>query len=351
MEPLTEALLLAADKGLLPCNASVLLAVSGGADSLALLYGAEELAPTTGWRLAVAHVHHGWRGRDADRDLRFVAVHARRLKLPFLSRRRDARAESRRLRLSPEAGARRVRYDALLEMAREVGASRIATAHQREDRIESYLLARDRKGGLASLAGPRERRADGVVRPMLGVSRVEIREFLAARGLSFRRDASNGDLRLDRNRLRREVLATLGEEDRKAIADCVERLARRRERLERNFEETIRPAIVIGRNVVIADAKLLERATAELRRRAVFDCAAPFAAPGKPPLTGREREQIVRLLARGADFRFEAGRLISFRRRGERFEIRLASEATRRKKGNNRAARSVILTDRRESLG
>jgi tRNA(Ile)-lysidine synthetase-like protein len=351
MDAVSAALAEAAEKELLPRCASVLLAVSGGADSLALLYGAAELVPTTGWRLSVAHVHHGWRGRDADRDLRFVAAHARRLELPFLSRLRDARGESRRLGLSPEAGARRVRYDALLEMAREVGASRIATAHQREDRIESYLLARERKGGLASVAGPRESRADGVVRPMLGVSRVEIREFLAARGLSFRRDASNGDLRLDRNRLRRELTATLGEEDRNAIAGRVERLARRRERLERNFEETIRPAIRIGRNVVIADAKLLERTTAELRRRAVFDCAAPFAAPGKPPMTGREREQIVRLLARGVDFHFEAGRLISLRRRGEQFEVRLASEATRRKKGNNRAAVSVILADRRESLG
>jgi tRNA(Ile)-lysidine synthase len=236
-------------------------------------------------------------------------------------------------------------------MAREVGASRIATAHQREDRIESYLLARERKGGLASLAGPRESRADGVVRPMLTVSRAQILEFLAARGLSFRRDASNGDLHLDRNRLRREVLATLGEKERNTITRRVERLARRRERLDRNFEEKIRPAIVIGRNVVIVDARLLERSTTELRRRAVLESAVAFAAPGKAPLTGREREQIVRLLAGGADFRFEAGRLIRFRRRGERFEVRLAWEATRLKKGNNRRAVSVILGDRRESLG
>ncbi|HEY3173590.1 MAG TPA: tRNA lysidine(34) synthetase TilS [Thermoanaerobaculia bacterium] len=351
MDAVGRALARAAEKGLLPPGSTVLLAISGGADSMALLYGAAELAPTTGWRLSVAHVHHGWRGREADRDLRFVAAHARRLGLPFLSRRRDARAESRRLGLSPEAGARRVRYDALLDMAREVGASRIATAHQREDRIESYLLARERKGGLASLAGPRESRADGVVRPMLTVSRAQILEFLAARGLSFRRDASNGDLHLDRNRLRREVLATLGEKERNTITRRVERLARRRERLDRNFEEKIRPAIVIGRNVVIVDARLLERSTTELRRRAVLESAVAFAAPGKAPLTGREREQIVRLLAGGADFRFEAGRLIRFRRRGERFEVRLAWEATRLKKGNNRRAVSVILGDRRESLG
>jgi len=351
MDAVREALIRAVETGLMTRGAPILLAVSGGADSMALLYGAAELAPTTAWRLSVAHVHHGWRGREADRDVRFVAAHARRLGLPFLSRRRDARMESRRLGLSPEAGARRVRYEALLEMAREVGASRIATAHQREDRIESYLLARERKGGLASLAGPRESRADGVVRPMFAVSKAQILQFLATRGLSFRRDASNGDLRLDRNRLRRNVLTTLGEGEREAIARRVERLARRRERLDCDFEETIRPAIVIGRNVVIADARLLERSMAELRRRAIFECAVPFAETGRSPLTGREREQIVRLLAGGADFRFEAGRLIRFRRRGERFEVRRAPEACGRKKGNNRVAVSVIVGDRRESLG
>jgi tRNA(Ile)-lysidine synthase len=235
-------------------------------------------------------------------------------------------------------------------MAREAGASRIATAHQREDRIESYFLARERKGGLASLAGPRESRADGVVRPLLHVSRTQILEFLAARGLSFRRDASNGDLRLDRNRLRREILAKISGEEIEAIVRRVDRLARRRDRLDRDFEETIRPAIAMGRNVVIVNAGLLERSTAELRRRAIFECAAPFAATGKAPMTGNERERIVRLLAGGAGFRFEAGRRIRFRRRGERLEIRRAPEASGRKKGNNRRAVSVILGDRRESL-
>jgi tRNA(Ile)-lysidine synthase len=349
MDAVTSNLIRAADKGLLPPGAPVLLAVSGGADSMALLFGAAELVAQTGWILSVGHVHHGWRGREADRDLLFVAGHARRLGLPFFSRRRDAREESRRLGLSPEAGARRVRYQALLEMAVEGGASRIATAHQRDDRIESHLLARRRRGGLASLAGPRESRADGVVRPLLAVTRAQIREFLAARALSFRRDASNGDLRLDRNRLRREM-SKIEEREQEAIARRVERLARLRDRVDGDFESTIRPAILVGENVVVASAALLQRSTAELRRRAVLECAARFSVPGKPPLTGRERERIVGLLASGADFRFEAGRLIRFRRRGERFEVRRAPEARRRKKGNNHRDASVILGDRRESL-
>src|SRR5262249_3957309 len=124
-----------AARGLLPPGGAILLAVSGGADSMALLYGAAEGAPSQGLRLSVGHVHHGWRGREADRDRAFVRRHAGRLGLPFLSRRRDARAEARRWKLSPEAAARKIRYEALAEMAGEVEASAIATAHQRDDRI------------------------------------------------------------------------------------------------------------------------------------------------------------------------------------------------------------------------
>lgn len=347
MHPVTSALERAAGGDVLPQGASILLAVSGGADSTALLFGAAELAEAYGWRLAVAHVHHGWRGRAADRDLAFVADHARRLGLPFLSRRRDARTVSRALGLSPEAGARRVRYAALREMAAEAIASRIATAHQRDDSVESYLLARARKGGLASLAGPRAKRADGVVRPLLSVSRADILEYLRARDLAWRRDATNGDLALDRNRLRRRLRS----EDFATLARRIEGLARLRDELEAEFERDLRQSIVVGRNVVIADAARLEGSPVELVRRAVFECAAPFAADGKPPTTGREREQIVRLLAAGRDFRFEAGRRIRFRRRGARLLVRLAPAAAVAEKGNNRRPGSVILGDRRESIG
>jgi tRNA(Ile)-lysidine synthase len=332
MDAVRQALLEATDRGLTPRGASILLAVSGGADSMALLHAAAELASSTGWTLSVAHVHHGWGGRDADRDLLFVAGHARRLGLPFFSRRRDARAEAQRLGLSPEAAARRVRYEALLEMWQEAGASLIATAHQKDDRIESHLLARERKGGLASLAGPRESRADGVVRPLLSVSRREIVEYLRARGIAWRRDRTNGDLSLARNRLRRDLVGNDGNLE--ALASRVEGLARQRERLERSFENEVRPFLAVGRNVVIAEAPLLETSPPELRRKAVLECAIPFARPGRPPFTGREREQIVALLATGRDFRFEAGRRIRFQRRGARFSVRLAPAAGQT--GNNR---------------
>jgi tRNA(Ile)-lysidine synthase len=260
----------------------------------------------------------------------FVGESARRLRLLFHFRRRDARAEAKRLKLSPEAGARQVRYEALAEMAAEAGAELVATAHHRNDRLETYLLARERRAGLSGLAGPRRRRADGVVRPLLDVSRGEILAFLAARGLAFRRDSSNGNLRLARNRVRREIQrlqSERGEEALEALAQEVERLAREHEELEREFARTVEPRLFRGPDAVLADAAYLEACPPLLLRRAIERAALPFAPPGKPPLTGREREQILARLSQGSDFRFEAGRRIRFERRGRLLRVAPARPA------------------------
>ena len=327
MDPIRIALIGAAEKNLIPPGGAVLLAVSGGADSMALLYGAAEAAAETGWRLSVGHVHHGWRPREGDRDLAFVAEHSRRLGLPFFSRRCDARVSARELGLSPEAGARHVRYQALSEMAAEVGAAIVATAHQHEDAVESHVLARERQGGIAALAGPRESRADGVVRPLLCVTRQQILQFLAERGVSFRRDSSNGDLHLARNRVRR-TLARLrdspgGEDSLRAMALEIARMGVERRLLESEFETRILPAVKIAPNGVVIDAALLAGCSEELQRLALSRLAAPFARPGKPPMTGRERERLLALLSGSADFRFEAGRRIRFERRRGELSVRL----------------------------
>lgn len=320
MPSVAAALQWAADSALIPSGSSVLLAVSGGADSTALLHGAAEAAGTTGWRLTVGHVHHGLRRREADRDRAFVAESARRLGLPFAFRRRDAREAARSLRLSPEAAARHVRYEALLEMARAAGATLVATAHQRDDAIESHILARERRGSLSRLAGPRPRRSDGVVRPLLSVTRSEILEYLACRGLGFRRDSSNGDLALDRNRIRRGLAGAPDAARRTAGAE-LDRLVEQRERLEREFSEQVSPCLRVGLESSAADAAVLAECSEELRRLALDRLASPFARPGRPPMTGREREQVVALLASGRDFRFEAGRAIRFERRGRALAV------------------------------
>jgi tRNA(Ile)-lysidine synthase len=309
-----------------------LLAVSGGADSTALLYGAAEIAPRTRWPLLVGHVHHGWRGREADRDVSFVRDHARRLGLPFFWAAVDSRGHARRNGLSPEAAARHLRYQALAAMKEQAGASRIATAHHREDRLESFLLARERGGGTAALAGPRPLRADGVARPLLGVRREEILGFMRERGLSWRRDSSNGDLSLARNRLRRQLAALLEEgrePDLAALLGDADAAVAARDRLEAEFEERVRPHLRFAAGTALADASSLATLRRDLQRRAIAELAGSLAMPGRAPLTGREREQLLDRLAAGSDFRFEAGRRVRFERHGSLLTVRVRGGASR----------------------
>jgi hypothetical protein len=237
-----------------------------------------------------------------------------------------------------------VRYDALHEIAREASAERIATAHHEDDALESHLIARERRGSLASLAGPRERRGDGVVRPLLRVSRARILEFLAARAIGYRRDATNGDLRLTRNRVRRE-LSRWDAARRERLAEEVGRLRALRQRLDEELEIRILPTFCDLPGERTADAGLLSASDAELRRTALDRLASPFARPGRSPLTGPEREQLVRLLGGGRNFRFEAGRRMRFERHGEVLRVRLREPEPAAPVYHSSSVSPLIVTD------
>ncbi len=206
----------------------LLVAVSGGLDSMVLLAVLAELAPSRGIALAAGHVHHGLRDDDADADAASVRAAAGQLGVPYLERRVDPRAEratagSSRRRATLQEAARWLRYRALAAMAAEVGARRVATAHHRDDQVETLLLRLLRGTSPQGLAGMRERsawpargaRAERpaleTLRPLLAVSRAEIREFARARGVSWREDPSNRDPHYTRNRLRHEWLPALRE--------------------------------------------------------------------------------------------------------------------------------------------
>jgi tRNA(Ile)-lysidine synthase len=194
----------------------LLVAVSGGADSTALLHALCAL----GVRVAVAHVHHGLRGDAADADGRFVAALALRLGVPFHLARVDA---ARRDRRSPEARARALRYAALESLRGTARCSWIATAHTLDDQAETLLLRALRGTSPLGLGGiescdPRRH----LVRPLLRVHRDALRDYLRARGLDWREDASNSNLDLPRNRVRSEVLPALA----RVQPDAVVKLAR-----------------------------------------------------------------------------------------------------------------------------
>lgn len=189
-----------------------LVAVSGGADSVCLLLALHELAPGLGIGITVAHLDHRLRGAESRRDAQFVEELCSGLDVRCLAGASDVRRRARSKGLSLEMAAREARYEFFARCTRRAGANVVATAHTADDQAETVLLKIVRGAGAAGLSGiPRSTVLSGtrVVRPLLGINRAEVEDFLATRGQRWREDASNADVRFLRNRVRREVLPLL----------------------------------------------------------------------------------------------------------------------------------------------
>jgi len=243
--------------------ASVAAGVSGGADSVALLHILHQYRAEFGiGRLAAAHVNHGLRGAESDGDEEFARNEAAKLGVEFFSVRlnypgkgciytdrhnnpdnisidTDERCHPDNIRIntdnpdSPddpdgscrlgengsgiEAWARRERYKFFSKVRRERGIDFIATAHTANDQAETVLLRLTRGAGLRGLRGILPVRGDGIIRPMLGVERRRLLEWLSALGVGYREDSSNADTRFRRNRIRAEVVPKLVECDPAAV--------------------------------------------------------------------------------------------------------------------------------------
>ncbi len=199
---------------------SVVVAVSGGADSLCLLQVLYVLRERLDIRLHVAHLDHMLRGSESSLDARFVSSHALSLGLDCTVEARDVQAYRRSRRCSLEEAAREVRYAFLAEVARETGAVVLATGHTRDDSVETVMLHVLRGTGVhglrgldpvsqlhASAASVVDRRmAPRLVRPLLPLSRDETQEYCLTKGLVPRSDSSNESLSPLRNRVRLELL-------------------------------------------------------------------------------------------------------------------------------------------------
>jgi tRNA(Ile)-lysidine synthetase-like protein len=210
----------------------VIVGVSGGADSVALVLALHDLGRSgLALALTVAHLHHGLRENTADEDQLFVENLAKRLGLPCTADRADVRAEAERDRLSIEEAARNARRRFFLGAARRADARKVALGHTADDRAETVLFNILRGTGLEGLAalGPRAVLSpeDGIeiIRPLVDLSRAEVRAFLEARGQAWREDETNADPAYARNRLRREVLPLLREAANPKVDEALLRLA------------------------------------------------------------------------------------------------------------------------------
>ena len=218
---------------------AVLVAVSGGPDSVALLNVLRLLAAEFSLCLGLVHLNHGLRSETADRDERFVRTLARQLALPCFVGRKDVRGYQRRFKLSLEDAARRVRYAFYDDVLRERGFDKVALGHQANDNAELVLMNFLRGSGLRGLAGIPAVRNGKIVRPLIRAGRLEIMRYLESEQIPFVTDESNRDPRFLRNRIRHRLIPELENEYNPALIAGLNRLAA----IMRPEEEWIRTLI------------------------------------------------------------------------------------------------------------
>lgn len=273
-------------RGLLQAGHNVLVAVSGGPDSVALLSILRDLAPAWDLSLSVVHCHYGLRGAESDGDAAFVTALCRRWNIPCLVKpislaRRGTGASS-----SLQARARDSRYRLFRRLAAVLGAERVALGHTADDQAETVLLRMLRGAGVRGLAGMPHMREGLFVRPLLSIARQDVLSYLEARGLSYRLDSSNATPVYFRNRIRQELLPAM-----RSLVPAVIRILARQADLLRDDDLVLDAlakhhltGIVLARSrttMVLDRVSLLKQPAALQRRmiRQVVHALSPFTVP------------------------------------------------------------------------
>ncbi len=202
----------------------VIVGVSGGADSVALLHLLANLKSDLEIELIVAHLNHGLRGEEADKDALFVRKFAESLGLKAVVERGNVRDRKKQNKLSMQVAAREVRHEMFHRIAEAQKATKIALGHTQDDRVETVLMRILRGTGIEGLSGFGA--ADlPIVRPLFDISRAETHAYCEAHFLAYRTDPSNADLHYTRNRVRAELLPYLAAYYNKGVSDAIIRMA------------------------------------------------------------------------------------------------------------------------------
>lgn len=208
----------------------ILVAVSGGVDSMALLHLMCALSKKHDWQLAVAHLNHGLRGRDSDADEQLVHRVTRKMNLRLVSEHADVRALAHERAISIEMAARALRHDFLARTAERLKIPTVALAHHADDQLELFFIRLLRGSGGEGLSGMKWRTHSpsnpdiNLVRPLLEMRKADLKKYARANRVAYREDKSNASLDIQRNRIRHELLPLLTRKYQPALAASVQRV-------------------------------------------------------------------------------------------------------------------------------
>ncbi|OQX94783.1 tRNA lysidine(34) synthetase TilS [candidate division KSB1 bacterium 4572_119] len=227
------------DKNLIPGQSKVIVAVSGGVDSVVLLDMLFRLKKDFQWELYVAHLNHGIRGTEADRDHKFVANLSKKYNLPFLHKTVDTLEFIKTRGMSEEEGARILRFRFFEEILLETNADMVALGHHADDQVETVLDHFIRGSGLAGLSGMRAKRGN-YVRPLLFTNRGKIETYARVHSLDYKIDSTNLLLKYQRNSIRKKLIPFISKHYNPAISRVVLRTAQIMSETEEYLKEQAR---------------------------------------------------------------------------------------------------------------
>lgn len=202
----------------------VLVGISGGPDSVALLHVLKQLEKDMGIRVYAAHIHHGIRGTVADQDMEFVERLCQQWDVPLFVEKVDVPRVADERGLSLEEAGRIVRYRFFEKVLQDIRGHKVALGHNRDDQAETILHRVLRGTGMQGLQGMKPVRQNRFIRPLIEVSRAEIEEYCRKNGLEFRIDATNQDMTYTRNRIRHELIPYIKQYFNPNIVDTLVRM-------------------------------------------------------------------------------------------------------------------------------
>ena len=272
----------------------VVAGVSGGADSVCLLFLLLEWQKEIPIDIAVVHVNHGIRP-EAGEDARYVERICEERGIPFFLTQTNVRDRARREKISEEEAGRRTRYEAFEKAAKDWGATKIAVAHNSNDRSETQLFHLFRGSGIRGLASILPVR-DRIIRPILCLERWEIEEFLRQRGITYCKDATNDEDDYTRNRIRHHILPYA---EQNIVKGCVahmnqtaELLAETEDYLEQQTLEAAERCVRITGNVQCLAVEEFLNLHPVIRKRLLYEIVKQLS-PGQKDITYRHIQEVL----------------------------------------------------------